>query len=342
MTDDGDSRTFVKDLFKLILGRTEVGQKELDYWADRAASGIISDRKLFYEFASSKEGLARMLREQTSTTMFPSGHFYSPVVNTTELLDDLQRVYSDRSLSSVDLNAEVQIDTFEAISKFFEFLPFTDEKSDRFRYRYDNTSYGFGDACIYWGIIGHFRPQHIVEVGSGFTSALVLDAIESFRLSTSCTFIDPYPALALALLGTIDPKHLVIESRVQDIDLNLISRLGTNDILFIDSSHIVKTGSDVHFELTEMLPRLNSGTIIHFHDVFYPFEYPQKWTLNDNKSWNELYYLHTFLMYNGAFEIIYFNDYFAKIQRPTMASLPIRTVDRILLNPGGGLWLRKL
>ena len=110
----------------------------------------------------------------------------------------------------------------------------------------------------------------------------------------------------------------------------------------IDSSHIVKTGSDVHFELTELLPRLRRGVVVHFHDVFYPFEYPEKWVLEDNNSWNEIYYLQTFLMHNDAFEIIYFNDYFSKVHGDTiLASLPPDVSALVRLNPGGGLWLRR-
>jgi hypothetical protein len=99
----------------------------------------------------------------------------------------------------------------------------------------------------------------------------------------------------------------------------------------------VKTGSDVVYELFEILPRLRSGVVVHFHDVFYPFEYPFEWVVVRNYSWNELYALRAFLMGNQDWEIMFFNDYFARIERDRIA----RDAPEILRNPGGGLWLRR-
>ena len=121
----------------------------------------------------------------------------------------------------------------------------------------------------------------------------------------------------------------------------MVRELEVNDILFIDSSHVVKTGSDVHFELTELIPRLRPGVVVHFHDIFYPFEYPKAWVLDINRSWNEIYFLHVFLMYNSAFGIEFFNTFFARNYPDIVrASIPAHA-DKFLLNPGGGLWLRK-
>ena len=201
------------------------------------------------------------------------------------------------------------------MAEHFASLPFSEEADGRHRYNYNNTSYSFGDACIYWAMIAKLRPQMIVEIGSGYTSALALDAIDHFGLGTKCTFIDPYPELLRKVAAPIGAHHALRDIRVQSVDLTIVEELQDNDILFIDSSHVVKTGSDVHFELFAILPRLKRGTVVHFHDIFYPFEYPEEWVMKENLSWNELYFVQAFLMYNNDFEMLYFNDYVRKVHR---------------------------
>jgi hypothetical protein len=121
------------------------------------------------------------------------------------------------------------------------------------------------------------------------------------------------------------------------VPLSYFDELQRDDVLFIDSTHVVKTGSDVVFELFEVLPRLRSGVIVHFHDVFYPFEYPREWAIRQNYSWNEIYALRAFLMGNRDWEIIFFNDYFARVEKMRVE----RDAPEVLRNPGGGLWLRR-
>jgi hypothetical protein len=113
--------------------------------------------------------------------------------------------------------------------------------------------------------------------------------------------------------------------------------LSAGDILFIDSTHIVKTGSDVCCELFEILPRLPAGVLVHFHDIFWPFEYGEDWVLNENRSWNEIYALRAFLTYNSQFEIIFFNDFFRQFRRDLIA----QTYPKFLNNTGGAIWLRR-
>ena len=113
--------------------------------------------------------------------------------------------------------------------------------------------------------------------------------------------------------------------------------LEKNDILFIDSTHVSKAGSDVNYILFEILPTLKEGVIIHFHDVFYPFEYPQGW-IEKGFAWNEDYLLRAFLMYNSNFELLFFNTYMEQFHKTWIA----KNMPDILKNMGGGLWLRKV
>ena len=331
---------YVIALFKYVLDRESMSREEVNYWVKELLSGR-STIEVFNLFTSSEENTLRRQRSGGGNTRYPNGHFYSPLVDVREIELDRDRIFGNRAPNCVDMRAGQQVRRFAVLSEHLGTMPFSDGPDGVHRYHYDNTSYGFGDASIYWGMLASLRPKRIIEVGCGFTSALALDAIDHFGLSTSCIFIDPHPGLLIEVAAPIDPRHEVVAERVQSVDLAMLDSLGTDDLLFIDSSHVVKSGSDVHFEITEMLPRLRPGVIVHFHDIFYPFEYPYKWVAEENNSWNEIYFLHAFLMGNPGFEIVFFNDYFAKVHSGLVQGLPQGIASRILLNPGGGLWLRR-
>jgi hypothetical protein len=131
-------------------------------------------------------------------------------------------------------------------------------------------------------------------------------------------------------------RHELIESDVQDVPLTRFEGLEANDVLFIDSSHVIKAGSDVVFLLSQVLPSLRPGVLIHFHDIFWPFEYPEEW-LRGGRAWNEAYALRAFLQFNSRFEIVFFNSYLGIHEADALRfHLPL-----FLRNPGGSIWLRK-
>lgn len=154
------------------------------------------------------------------------------------------------------------------------------------------------------------------------------------------THIEPYPALLHSLLKQSDidsPFTRILPHRLQEIDEKLFEELEANDILFIDSTHIAKINSDVNRIFFEILPRLKRGVYIHFHDIFYPFSYPNDW-LRDKNSWNEAYLLRAFLSFNPAFEIVFFNTCLNHLYKDEFAAaLPLSQK-----NTGGSLWLKKL
>ena len=165
----------------------------------------------------------------------------------------------------------------------------------------------------------HFQPKNIVEVGSGFSSALMMDVNDLFFESNiQLTFIEPYPKNRLFPLmkGTIKKDTIkVLENKVQEVDFSLFESLEANDILFIDSSHTLKFGSDLSHLFFKIFPRLQSGVLIHLHDIFFPFEYPKEW-LELGRAWNEAYFLRAFLMYNQCFEILLFPSQLEYIEQP--------------------------
>ncbi|MCM8738756.1 class I SAM-dependent methyltransferase [Azospirillum sp. A1-3] len=184
------------------------------------------------------------------------------------------------------------------------------------------------------------QPKRVVEFGSGYSSCLFLDINEVFfKNKVQCTFVEPHPELLFSLINHDDQQRCqIMPCRAQDIPMSLIDNLDAGDVVFIDSTHVSKAGSDVNFHMFTTLPRLKSGVYIHFHDIFYPFEYPESWFFDENRSWNEIYMLRAFLTGNSDFEIVFFNDFMhVRHGAETEAALPM-----FILNPGGSLWLRKL
>jgi predicted O-methyltransferase YrrM len=180
------------------------------------------------------------------------------------------------------------------------------------------------------------RPRRIIEVGSGFSTAVMLDACDELSLHPNITCIEPYPERLKSLLRTTD-KVEIIDSAVQKVPQTLFQELGRGDILFIDSTHVMKSGSDVHYELFEILPTLQPGVVIHFHDLPYPFEYPLKWVFDQNYSWNEAYAVRAFLMYNRQFSPLYSNSFMAMHER----TLVKHHYPDFPENPGSSFWIRR-
>jgi len=270
------------------------------------------------------------------------GHFYSPIVDTDEarvFLEKHSRQPLPYELPGIKIDLQEMVNLWNRILPFLTKIPFPSEKTDNFRFYFGNGNYSYGDASILHAMLLHFNPKNLIEVGSGFSSACTLDTLQIIS-NNNCqiTFIEPYPELLNSLIGESIDNVRVLPVRIQDIPLDLFRELADGDILFIDSTHILRTGSDVCYELFQILPSLAPGVIVHFHDIFWPFEYPFEWVVNDNRSWNELYAIRAFLTENDRFKIIFFNDYF-NMQKKELID---RTYPTFNLNPGGALWLQKV
>ena len=260
------------------------------------------------------------------------------------MVDDIKRrefsIWNKENKNGVlgiDLRVEEQIKLIDNLSIYYDEIPFKSEKQNNLRYKYENDYYSYTDGIILYSMIRHFKPNRIIEVGSGYSSAVMLDTNELFfNNEISLTFIDPFSDRLNSLMSEIDKKNAtIIEDNVQLISLDVFQQLQANDILFIDSTHVVKTGSDVNYILFEILPILQNGVLIHFHDVFYPFEYPKEWVVQ-GRNWNEDYFLKAFLMYNNRFEIKLFPDYLHNHHKYAFKNMPL-TYN----NTGGSLWLIK-
>lgn len=266
------------------------------------------------------------------------GHFYSPIPDLAEIDAASTRLFAARTtLAGVDLREEQQLDTFTLLARLAREAPIPASPTARTRYGTDNVNYGIGDAAMLQAMLRHLRPQRYLEVGSGWSTALALDTSEQFLDGTmSVTAIEPYPELVRDCLRAGDPVEIIAQP-VQSVPLARFRALAANDVLFIDSSHVLKTASDVHFLFTSVLPILAPGVYVHVHDMFWPFEYLAHW-IEQGRAWNECYLVHTFLLFNDTYEIVLFNHYLAQCHREVIAA----ELPAMLENTGGALWLRRV
>jgi predicted O-methyltransferase YrrM len=326
---------WVRTLYGSLL-RREPNDRELRNWLVQLDKGL-----------DPREVLMRVLKSpgyaaaQGVHLAYPPGHYYSPVVNP-ELA--VKHAPLDPNLPPSELKglrypAEAMAGFWAEHAKLLEATSFPLHKDDTRRYYTENPIYPVGDAAILRAIILKARPSRIIEIGSGMSTACMLDTLEEGRLQSAITCIEPYPQRLYASLQEGDRARLtVIERPVQEVPLETFAALGAGDILFIDSTHVMKTGSDVNYELFEILPSLKPGVLIHFHDLHYPFEYPKGWVVDKNFSWNEIYAVRAFLMYNEAFEILFHGSFFVRRNQ----ELVRRTYAPLLRNAGGSLWIRKI
>lgn len=272
-------------------------------------------------------------------TWMSPGHFYSPIPSVEDIRRREEELFGDppRSLPGIDLREEEQLALLERLKEFYPEMPFPRVKSDGTRFWFDNWAYSYADAIFLYSMLRHLQPRRVIEIGSGFSSAAMLDTNERFLDDgVDLTFIDPDPTTVRALLKPGDSAE-IIAAPLQDVPLTRFDALEANDVLFVDSTHVAKTGSDVNRILFDILPRLRPGVYVHFHDMFYPFEYPKEWVY-EGRAWNEDYIVRAFLEFNSAFEIVLFGTYVIRFHRDWFA----REMPLCLENPGGSLWIRRV
>jgi predicted O-methyltransferase YrrM len=268
-------------------------------------------------------------------------HFYQPIPDTRTLKDELWLRQSE--LVGVDMNEQKQIQLLNQFLGFREeYDAFPKNKASKpYQYYINNPHFGAVDAEILYCIIRHFKPKKIIEIGSGYSTFLAAQAIlkneEENGNKTELIAIEPYPNEVLKS-GFTGLSKLIV-TKIEEIDLSEFNELKENDILFIDSSHVLKIGNDVQYEYLEILPRLNKGVIIHIHDIFLPSEYPKKWVLEMHRFWNEQSLLQAFLAFNSAFEVLWAGSYM-HLRHPEKLEKAFSSYNRTVVGPGS-LWIRK-
>lgn len=231
-------------------------------------------------------------------------HFYEPIPDTRTLGDEIFE--RDSQMVGVDLAEERQLQFLKEVVPLYrdEYLSFDRAEVQSGRFHLANTQFERVDAEVLHCMVRSSKPRRVVEIGGGFSTlvtsvALQLNAAEGH--GCEFTTIEPYPRQFL-LDGVPRLTHL-IQSPVQEVPLSTFESLEAGDILFIDSSHVVRIGSDAQYELLEVLPRVAPGVLVQVHDVFFPRDYPRIFVKEWHRFWNEQYVLQAFLAFNDSFEV---------------------------------------
>ena len=287
-----------------------------------------------------QEPLLRLQPNLRGAILFLPGHYHSPLldIRSAGSTDPNKSFDGVQFWEHIDLSRTKQRSYYEDLMDRFAPLPFPGQKTDGCRYFTDNSYFGFSDAFTLSGILRKEKPRRIVEVGSGFSTAVMLDTLGQTRESATLTLIEPYPKRLFSLLSSDDKSGTkILANRIQEVSLSVFDQLDGQDVLFIDSSHVAKIGSDVTFILLRILPRLKRGVFVHFHDIFYPYSYSVSW-IREGRAWNESIFLRAFLLGNPNFQVVAFNS-FAGHSFPELFR---ERLPRFLENSGGSIWLRKV
>jgi hypothetical protein len=250
---------------------------------------------------------------------FPDGHFYSPVVDPDEAHRARRRICSDNPEDpyGIDFRPDKQrelLHSFSVLGKEFDY-PEKVPRPDVAQFYERNGKFKGLDARMLFCMLRRLRPKRVIEVGSGFSSLLTTDVNRRFlEFAAQITCIEPFPPDFSR--ESIPDLRQVLKEKVQDVPLAMFQKLERNDILFIDSSHVIKTGSDVSFLHLEVLPRLHDGVVIHVQDIFFPEDYPREWVMGEQGSWSEQYLIRALLTHSLAFAIL-FGCHYAFLRLPS-------------------------
>lgn len=167
----------------------------------------------------------------------------------------------------------------------------------------DNPVFASVDAEVLYAMVRRHRPARIVELGSGFSSKVIASACA--RNAADGT-VAAYRAFdPLSWLAKAEPEMPIVEVSACDVPLSVFEALDRDDVLFADTSHTVKVGSEVNYIVLDVLPRLRPGVLVHFHDVFLPWHYPREWVENEQWYWAEQYLLQAALAFSPRYEILF-------------------------------------
>tara|TARA_R110000823_G_scaffold4223_14_gene16027 strand:+ start:9553 stop:10404 length:852 start_codon:yes stop_codon:yes gene_type:complete len=276
---------------------------------------------------------------------FPPGHFYSvlPDVENEELNWEPKYLgldYNDENHLNILNELEQYLTEFD---KAFGIEGNVEELKSQHKYSLNNGAFAMLDGRMLHYYLQKNKPRKYIEVGSGSSTLLALNTKEMFDLNLEITCIEPYPSPHLLSLQKEGRINLIIK-KIQDVDLSIFESLNKNDILFIDSSHVVKVNSDVLYEFRDVLPVLKSGVKVHFHDIFLPYDYPPEW-LHKGRFWNEHYFLFTFLQFNEKFKIDFSCQYARYKYKEKLTYLQRHTYENInrtkaIPMSGGSIWLK--
>lgn len=235
------------------------------------------------------------------TGVFPvTSHYYDPFFS----LTDISQNKIDRKLPGIQFNTESQLSLLKSFKYSHELTDLPVYKIEASTFHWDNGSFESGDAEAWYNLIRLKKPKVIIEIGSGYSTLLAIEAIEKNMNDNDNYFcehicIEPYE------MSWLETKNIkVIRQKVEDVDISIFNKLQNNDFLFVDSSHMIKRNGDVLHEYLQILPQLNNGVIVHVHDIFSPNDYPYDWVSKYMRFWNEQYLFEAFLTNNSEWSTL--------------------------------------
>jgi len=268
------------------------------------------------------------------------GHFYSPIPDWDEIRERAGEVFAvPAGVPGIDFRAADQLARLAEFAGYYAEHTFPVEPTPDHRFCLHNRFFGWADGLTYYCMLRSLRPARVLEIGSGWSSALLLDVDEEFLGNTvRTTFVEPFTERLDELLHDADRDRVtIIASPLWEVGPEPFAELGPGDVLFIDSTHVSRIGSDVNRLVLDVLPTLPAGVHVHVHDVFYPFEYPKAW-IEDGRAWNEAYLLRAYLIDNPTVRITWANSYLRRFHRAEVTA----AMPQWGTSEGGSLWFETL
>ncbi|MEP7336594.1 MAG: class I SAM-dependent methyltransferase [Acidobacteriota bacterium] len=323
----------LRSIFRSVFGREQVFDSFKDRILERLIPSLAAVARKYTQAGAPLAGKYFRLWERHGVHLTPV-HFYQPLPDTRTLPDELWQRPS--AMSGIDLNEAAQLELLLSFPQFrqeYDQFP-SAPTGNPHEFHFNNGMFDGTDALVFYCLIRHFRPRRIVEVGCGFSSRVA--AMAAMRNGdTELICIEPYPP---PFLETLPGLTELIAKPVQEVKLEVFSRLEANDILFIDSSHVVKCGSDVNYLYLDVLPRLQPGVLVHSHDIFLPMEMPRNLMTDYGFFWNEQYLLQAFLSCNTEFEVLFANAWMGVAHPQEMREIFPKSQP---FWGGGSFWLRR-
>ena len=237
--------------------------------------------------------------------------YYSPLVDLEELGEAFWQRRSPMHGVTLDPAAQLAWAEAELAPYLREFTaPQTAPPGRELEYFTDNEHFEAVDAEVTYAMVRHGKPKRIVELGSGFSTQVLARAVVRNRdEGFPCELVtyNPYPSdrMRAVLAAGVDGLAAHREVRAQDVPLDTITSLQAGDVLFIDTTHVVKVGSEVVHLFLEVLPLVADGVVVHIHDIALPYEYPKRFIVGFEMGWAEQYLLQALLQHNPTWEVVF-------------------------------------
>jgi predicted O-methyltransferase YrrM len=225
-------------------------------------------------------------------------HYYEPIPDFSAITSE--QLERRREFRAIDFRWNQQLRLLRELATAYR-----DELHELSNTDLENDYFSGFDAAVYYSLIRYLKPKRVIEIGGGYSTRIAAKALTRNADGGLLTCIEPNPERLNGHARNVE----LIQKRVEEIDVDFFSQLEANDILFIDSSHTVKFGSDVCYEFLDVLPVIRPGVWIHVHDIFFPHDYPAEWVLKRRLALNEQYLLEAFLSFNREFQVALANHW---------------------------------